>query len=99
MDLSPGFWICVAIWIALPAVALLVRTELVSEGVRKPCKRTTKVIHWLFYIAILALIVACYAYNAVTGKESPLLSLAWIIAGCAPFVAVYIFMDDQLAFP
>lgn len=99
MDLSPMFWICVAMWLCAPGVALLIRRQSTAKHGRRPCKTATVVIHWVYYITVLSSIAAAFGYHAATGNEWPLLGPAWILVMVAPLVAVYVLMDDRLAFP
>ena len=99
MDLPPLFWICVAIWLCAPGAAMIARRQSVATHQRRPCKMTTIVAHLAYYIAVLLSIATSFGYHSATGNEWPLLGAACLLVIAASLVALYVLLDDRLAFP
>lgn len=99
MDLPLLFWICIAIWLCAPGAAMIARRRSAASRQRRPCKTPTVVVHWVYYIAVLSSIATAYGYHSATGNEWPMLGAAWVLVLAAPLVAIYVLLDDRIAFP
>lgn len=99
MDLDPMFFVLTLFWLAMPAAAWLWRRNRHRTAGRRLNSRATTTAMAVYYSLIAISIVEAYRYPAMQGVEWPLLTCAWVLVLLALPLAVFIAVEDRLAWP